>query len=102
MTETNTLIIGASIAGLACAGALSEAAIDYLIIEKEAQIVSPWRNHYDRLHLHTNKSLSNLPYKKFYKKIPRYPGRLQVIEYLENYKMVFNINPVFNTEATLV
>lgn len=102
MTETNTLIIGASIAGLACAGALSEAAIDYLIIEKEAQIASPWRNHYDRLHLHTNKSLSNLPYKKFYKKIPRYPGRLQVIEYLENYKMVFNINPVFNTEATLV
>ncbi len=100
--HTNTLIIGASIAGLACAGALSKEGVDYIIIDKEAQIASPWRNHYERLHLHTNKSLSSLPYKKFDKNIPRYPSRLQVIEYLENYAKAFNINPAFNTKATLV
>ena len=102
MVQTNTLIVGSSIAGLACAGALSRQGVEYVIIEKEAQIALPWRNHYERLHLHTNKSLSSLPYKKFDKNIPRYASRLQVIEYLENYKTVFNINPGFNTEATLI
>jgi len=73
--------------------------IAYTIIEKQAQIAAPWRNHYDRLHLHTSKRLSNLPYKKFPAQYPRYPGRQQVIEYLEAYREEFGIEPVFNTEA---
>ena len=64
MNQTNTLIIGASISGLACAASLQKKKIDYILIEKENSIASPWRNHYDRLHLHTVKSLSHLPYKK--------------------------------------
>jgi hypothetical protein len=65
-------------------------------------VATPWRNHYDRLHLHTNKSLSNLPYKKFGNTIPLYPSRQQVVDYLDNYQKEFNINPVFNTEAKLI
>lgn len=102
MTEAHTLIVGASISGLSCASSLKRRGIKYIIIEQKSQIASPWRNHYERLHLHTNKSLSNLPYKKFGKAIPRYPARLQVIDYLEEYKAAFNINPVFNTEARLI
>ncbi len=59
----------------------------------------PWRTHYDRLHLHTTKRLSQLPYKKFQPHIPKYPGRLQVLEYLESYQRDFNIQPVFDTQV---
>ena len=99
MIQTHTLIIGASVSGLAVAASLQQQGISYTIIEKYAQAATPWRNHYKRLHLHTNKNLSNLPYKKFKPGIPRYPSREQVIDYLEDYQKAFNINPVFNTEA---
>lgn len=99
MPHTNTLIIGASFSGLALAACLQKHRIDYVLIEKHHHVASSWRAHYDRLHLHTNKRVSNLPYKKFGKEVPLYPTRLQVIEYLEDYQKTFNINPIFNTEA---
>ncbi len=99
MTTTDTLIVGASFSGLACAACLRHHHIDYRIIEKHDQIATTWRNHYHRLHLHTPKIGSNLPYKKFANNIPRYPSRLQVIDYLEDYQKKFNITPEFNTEA---
>lgn len=102
MEETNTLVIGASVAGLASAGCLTKAKIDYTIIEKRDCVAFPWRNHYERLHLHSNKKLSNLPYKKFDKSIPKYPARQQVVDYLDSYQKEFDIQPIFNTEATLV
>ena len=99
MKQTDAIVVGASIAGLSAAACLQKQNTRYIIIEKEAQVATPWRNHYHRLHLHTNKSLSNLPFKKFGNNIPRYPSRLQVIEYLDDYQKAFNITPVFNTEA---
>lgn len=102
MQEAKVLIIGASVAGLASAGSLYKAGIDYLIIEKHDQVATPWRNHYERLHLHTNKSLSALPYKKFSTEVERYPARLKVVEYLDSYQKEMNIHPIFNVEATSV
>ena len=102
MKETETLIVGASISGLATAACLKKRGVDYTIIEKESRIASPWHNHYERLHLHTNKGLSNLPFKKFDKEIPRYPARLEVIKYLEAYAKAFEIQPIFNTRAESV
>ncbi|HYD21806.1 MAG TPA: NAD(P)-binding domain-containing protein, partial [Flavipsychrobacter sp.] len=99
MKQTETLIVGASISGLSLATCLHEVGIRYTIIEKNSHIAAPWRNHYDRLHLHTNKRVSNLPFKKFDKHIPRYPTRQQMVDYLEAYQKAFNIHPVFNTEA---
>jgi indole-3-pyruvate monooxygenase len=102
LKHTNTLIIGASISGLASAAALQKRGITFTIIEKQDQVAAPWRNHYERLHLHTNKRQSHLPYKKFGRKIPRYPSRQQVIDYLEDYQEAFHIRPLFNTEAVSV
>jgi len=102
MQQTPILIIGASVAGLAVAASLQKKGLRYTIIEKEAQTATPWRNHYQRLHLHTNKSLSNLPYKKFDKAVPRYPSRQQVVDYLNSYQSAFNIEPVFATAALSV
>ncbi|MDQ2753613.1 MAG: NAD(P)/FAD-dependent oxidoreductase [Bacteroidota bacterium] len=99
MNQPTVLIVGASISGLACAAAFHRLGIDYIIIEKETKIAAPWRNHYERLHLHTDKGLSSLPYKQWDNKTPRYPSRQQVIDYLENYSDEFHIQPLFNTEA---
>src|SRR5689334_17095600 len=102
MKETNAIIVGASISGLASAACLQKHGIEYIVIEKTNSVGTPWRNHYRRLHLHTNKRISNLPFKKFASAIPRYPSRQQVVDYLDDYQKEYMINPIFNTEATRI
>jgi indole-3-pyruvate monooxygenase len=102
MVRTNVVVIGASISGLASAVSLQKKGMEYILLEKEAQVATPWRRHYDRLHLHTNKRLSSLPYKKFGSAIPRYASRQQVVNYLDEYKKEFRISPFFYTEAQWV
>ena len=99
METIDTLIVGASAAGLACAAQLSRRNLPYLIIEQQAQVAQAWRNHYERLHLHTNKSSSHLPFLKFPATTSKYPSRTQVIAYLEEYMKVMNISPRFHTTA---
>jgi hypothetical protein len=102
MLKTNTLIIGSSFSGLGSAACLTKAGIDYIIIEKEGQVAAPWRNHYQRLHLHTPKNLSALPFLPFGRDIPKFPERLQVVTYLEQYQKMFAIKPHFHTKAVRV
>ena len=102
METVNTLIVGASAAGLSCAAHLEKRGVDYKLIEKHHHVAHAWRNHYERLHLHTNKTASNLPFAKFPKDVAKYPSRLQVIAYLENYCKTLGINPYFNTAATKI
>jgi indole-3-pyruvate monooxygenase len=100
--QTSVLIIGASISGLASAASLKKNGIAYLLVEKQQQIAPAWRSHYQRLHLHTSKKLSRLPYKPFDKSIPLYPSRQHVVDYLTDYQKEFGIEPIFNTEVTSV
>jgi len=62
-------------------------------VEQADTIGASWRHHYDRLHLHTDRSHSALPYLDFPKGTPRYPSRDQVIAYLERYAEHFGIAP---------
>jgi indole-3-pyruvate monooxygenase len=102
MTSTHTIIIGASAAGLASAACLQREDIEYLLLEKSSEIASSWRNHYDRLHLHTSKKCSALPFKLFNASVPVYPSRRDVVAYLEQYAKELNIQPVFETEVLSV
>ena len=102
LKETDTIIIGASIAGLASAACLQKKKIPFIILEKEDKVAAPWDRHYDRLHLHTPRSLSNLPYKKFGRNISTYPSRMEVLDYLLNYQKAFSIKPIFNREVTSI
>lgn len=99
MVSTHTLIIGAGAAGLASAACLQSEGIDFIILEKNSQVANAWRNHYERLHLHTSKSWSSLPFKTFGSAVPKYPSRRHVVEYLDNYAAEMNIHPVFNAEV---
>lgn len=96
----NTLIVGASAAGLATAACLQKQGIALVLLEKSPGVGTAWRNHYDRLHLHTSKKWSALPYKKFDASVPTYPSKRQVVDYLEGYEKDLDIHPVFNEEVT--
>ncbi len=102
MTRIQNLIIGAGPAGLAIAGRLSKLNIPYEIIEKTDNVASTWRNHYDRLHLHTAKELSHLPHLKFPKDYPVYVSRKDVVTYMDEYSNHFNIKPHFNEEVASI
>ena len=102
MVNTNTVVIGASAAGLATAACLVNEGVDHLVLEKSDAVGPAWRNHYRRLHLHTPKSGSNLPYLKFAADLPRYPAREDVVNYLEGYASTNGIEPRFSETVTSV
>jgi cation diffusion facilitator CzcD-associated flavoprotein CzcO len=97
---TKITIIGAGPAGLAIAGRLSRRGIPYTILEASPNISNSWRNHYDRLHLHTVKQWSHLPHKPFPDEYPLYVPKDLLVEYFESYANEFKINPIFNTKIT--
>ena len=102
MVETEVLIIGAGPAGLACAACLGEAGVEYRIIEKTDKVAPAWHRHYERLHLHTEKNNSKLPFVPFPKEYPKYVSRLQLIEYFNSYVKKMNIQPQFEEEVQSV
>jgi len=93
------VIIGAGPAGLATGACLRQAGIDSVILEKSDRVASAWHRHYERLHLHTDKTRSTLPFAPFPDDYPRYPSRLQVIEYLEEYARRFELAIELDTEV---
>lgn len=97
--EVDNLIIGAGPSGLAVAGRFSKANIPYTIIEQSSNIADRWHRHYDRLHLHTVKSLSQLPHKDFPSEYPTYVSRKDLVSYYESYAEEMSIQPQFNTAA---
>ena len=97
--ETDTTIIGASAAGLATAACLARAGRPYVLLEQRDVIAGAWRGHYDRLHLHTTKGLSALPFLPFPRGTPRYPSRDQFVAYLEQYAAHFGIRPRFGAHV---
>jgi indole-3-pyruvate monooxygenase len=87
------VVVGAGPAGLATAACLKQRHIDALVLEAGPSLAHSWRNHYDRLHLHTVKQQSNLPGLPFAKELPRYVSRADFVAYLESYAARFSIAP---------
>jgi cation diffusion facilitator CzcD-associated flavoprotein CzcO len=93
--NSEVVVIGAGPAGLAVGACLRKQGLDFIILEKNHQVGSSWHRHYERLHLHTVKQLSALPYVPFPAGYPRYVPRNLMIEYLESYAATFNLKPRF-------
>lgn len=73
--------------------------ISFEILEQADAVGNSWRNHYERLHLHTAKTLSALPHFPFPKDYPRFPSRQQVVDYLEAYAKAFDLRPHFQSKV---
>ena len=100
MESIPALVIGAGPAGLAVAACLTRADVDHVVVEQAPALGWSWRNHYERLHLHTASRTSSLPFMPFPDAFSRYPSRAQVVEYLEAYASAFDIEPRFGRRVT--
>ncbi len=98
-STSQTIIVGAGPAGLAVGASLKQAGISSIILEQNDRVGSTWYRHYDRLHLHTDKRNSALPYLPFPEDYPRYPSRAQVINYLELYSSKFQLDIRFGQKV---
>jgi indole-3-pyruvate monooxygenase len=98
-TEAETIIIGAGPAGLAIGAVLRRANIPFVLLERAERIGDSWRHHYDRLHLHTPKTHSALPFRPYPRAYPRYPSRDQFVEYLSGYAHALDLTPEFGRDV---
>src|SRR5512133_3128284 len=94
--RNETIVIGAGPAGLAVGACLKQAKLPYIILEQSDKVGSAWHRHYDRLHLHTDKSNSELPFVHYPKDYPRYPSRSQIVDYLDSYAEKLQLSIRFN------
>src|SRR6476661_7026938 len=83
--EAQVLIVGGGAAGLSVAGALMKKKLSAVVLERDTAIGGTWARRYDRLHLHTIKQLSGLPYVPIPRAYPRYLSRDQFTRYLQAY-----------------
>ncbi len=96
------MIVGAGPAGLATAACLQRAGVEHVLLDGAAQVGASWRRHYDRLHLHSSKKISAMPFVPFGRAVPRYPSRDDVIEYLEGYVSTLGLRPQLGESVTSV
>ena len=102
MSAADAVVIGAGPAGLATAQQLQAVGLKPIIFDKADTVGAVWRRHYDRLHLHTPRSLSGLPGLPMPAAYGRYPSRGQLVEYLESYAQKFDLKPNFGIEVRTV
>jgi len=102
METTAIVVIGAGPAGLAVAATLAAQGRRPLVLEKADAVGASWRLHYERLHLHTVKSLSALPGMAFPAEQPKYVPRQGVVDYLDAYAAGSGIVPRFGAEAIAI
>jgi putative flavoprotein involved in K+ transport len=97
----DVVIVGAGPAGLAAAATLRARGIDATIIERGG-VGEPWRGRYDRLHLHTIRSLSHLPGYRIPRDFGRWLARDQFVQYLEQYAAHHHLTVRSGVEATRI
>jgi indole-3-pyruvate monooxygenase len=101
-TKSPTVVIGAGPAGLAVSACLHRHGVEHFVLEQGDTVAPRWHNHYDRLHLHTFRGLSNLPHKRFDRGTPIYPSRQDVVDYLDAYAAELGVEPLFGQQVKRV
>jgi putative flavoprotein involved in K+ transport len=100
MMKRDAAVIGAGPAGLAVAAMLRGRGVDAVVIDRAPAVGSTWRGHYDRLHLHTVRWLSDLPGLRIPRAQGRWVHRDGVIEYLERYAEHHALDLMLDTEVS--
>ena len=81
----DAVVIGAGPAGLAAAAELQKVGYTVTVIDKADSVGSSWSRHYDRLHLHTARTLSSLPGRPIPRRFGRWVARDDFREYLAGF-----------------
>jgi len=94
MPEVPIVVVGGGAAGLSTAGALKHVGLDAVILEGDRQVGGTWLRRYDRLRLHTIRSLSGLAHYPIPRNLPTYLSRDQFAAYLRDYVRRFDLRLV--------
>lgn len=100
--QFKVLVIGAGQAGLAMGWQLQRQAVDFLILEAGERPGGNWRHYYDSLRLFSPAAYSALPGMAFPGEPGHYPGRDEVVDYLEAYAAHFQLPIRYNSRIQQV
>jgi putative flavoprotein involved in K+ transport len=92
-------VIGAGQAGLAIGYFLAQQGRRFVILESADSVGSAWRDRWDSLVLFTSRRYDSLPGLIFPGDPAGYPGRAEVIGYLEKYAASFDLPIEFNNRV---
>ena len=81
----DAVVIGAGPAGLAAAAELQKIGCTVTVVDKADVVGSSWSKHYDRLHLHTSRTMSSLPGRVMPRRYGRWVARDDFRAYLADY-----------------
>ena len=98
----DAIVIGAGPGGLAAAAALHRRGVRTLVLERSDAVGASWRQHYDRLHLHTTRRLSSLPGYAIPRAYGRWVGRDDVVRYLEQYTQAHGLDIATGIEVSRI
>jgi putative flavoprotein involved in K+ transport len=87
----DVVVVGAGQAGLAMGYFLARQGRRFLIVDGANSIGAPWRDRWDSLTLFTPRRYDSLPGLEFPGDPEGYPGRDEVIDYLERYAETFDL-----------
>jgi putative flavoprotein involved in K+ transport len=73
-----------------------------LVLERSDAVGASWRQHYDRLHLHTTRRLSSLPGFAIPRAYGRWVGRDDVVRYLEQYTQAHGLDIATGIEVSRI
>ncbi len=93
------IVVGAGPAGLAAGAMLKRRGVDTLLVDRTSRVGEGWRGHYDRLHLHTVRWLSNLPGLPIPRSEGRWVSKDGVARYLEAYASHHRLRILHDTEV---
>ena len=91
MQQADVVIVGAGAAGLSVAGALKHAGVRAAVLDRDDAVGDSWRQRYERLHLHTVRAFSGLPYFAIPRNGEKYLSRQSYAQYLQAYQQHFGI-----------
>ncbi|MGW5849193.1 flavin-containing monooxygenase [Streptomyces sp. NPDC055254] len=95
-------VIGGGPGGLAAAAALRARGVRAVVVEKSESVGASWRQHYERLRLHTTRRLSALPGLAMPRRFGRWVARADVVRYLEKYAEFHELEIVTGVEVTRI
>jgi Pyridine nucleotide-disulphide oxidoreductase len=97
--SNDVVVIGSGPAGLAVSACLHRIGLEHVVLERSKAVGASWRQHYDRLHLHTVRKYSSLPFSPWPRGTRVYPSRDDVVGYLERYAEEHRISPRFGVDV---